>query len=127
MKARSSPKRFHSRLATLSTWVTLGILGLTAGLFFLLPRTADAALSRFFRHRIFIPGFSNQVTLGETGEIRLNSRPVMHIGSPRPEKLSGAEVARRRADDFDGKQWTNRSVSWTVNSQRATARRHRRA
>ena len=40
-------------------------------------------------------GFSNQVNLGEIGEIKTTSRPVMHIrhlGS-----AAGAEVARRRA------------------------------
>src|SRR5580658_2535473 len=113
VKARRGQKRFHWRLAVLSTWVTVGILGLTAGLFFLLPRTADAALSRFFWHRIFIPGFSNQVTLGETGQIRLNSRPVMHISSPRPEKLTGLKWRGDALSHFDGKQWTNRRVSWT--------------
>jgi transglutaminase-like putative cysteine protease len=113
VKARSGQKRFHSRLAILSTSVTVGILALTAGLFFLLPRTADAALSRFFWHRIFIPGFSSEVTLGETGEIRLNSRPVMHIGSPRPDKLTGLKWRGDALTHFDGKQWTNRAISWT--------------
>jgi protein-glutamine gamma-glutamyltransferase len=113
VKARTGQKRFHWRLATLSVWVTLGILSLTAGLFFLLPRTADAALSRFFWHRIFIPGFSNQVTLGETGEIRMNSRPVMHIGSLRPERLTGLKWRGDALSNFNGKRWTNRTVSWT--------------
>lgn len=113
VKVRTGQKRFHWRLATLSAWVTLGILGLTAGLFFLLPRTADAALSRFFWHRIFIPGFSNQVTLGETGQIRLNSRPVMHISSPRPEKLTGLKWRGDALSHFDGRRWTNHTVSWT--------------
>jgi protein-glutamine gamma-glutamyltransferase len=113
VKARCGQKRFHSRLAILSTSVTVGILGLTAGLFFLLPRTADAALTRFFWRRIFIPGFSNEVTLGETGEIRLNSRPVMHIGSPRPEKLTGLKWRGDALSHFNGKQWTNQAVTWT--------------
>ena len=44
--ARSGLKRFYPRLALHSVLVTLGILSLTAGLFFLLPRTAEAAFSR---------------------------------------------------------------------------------
>src|SRR5689334_706680 len=44
--ARSGLRRFHPRLAVLSVSVSVGILALTAGLFFLLPRTADAAFSR---------------------------------------------------------------------------------
>src|ERR1051325_8346296 len=44
--ARPGLKRFHPRLAALSGMITLGILGLTAGMFFILPRTAGAAFSR---------------------------------------------------------------------------------
>jgi transglutaminase-like putative cysteine protease len=113
VKARGGQQRFHSRLALLSTSIAVGILGLTAGLFFLLPRTADAALSSFLWPRIFTPGFSSEVSLGETGEIRLNSRPVMHIGSPRPEKLTGLKWRGDALAHFDGKKWTNRAVSWT--------------
>ena len=38
--ARHGPKHFHLRLASLSIFVAVGILMLTGGLFFLLPRTA---------------------------------------------------------------------------------------
>src|ERR1039458_4426557 len=68
--ARSGLKDFHVRLALLAVWATAGILALTAGMFFLLPRTADAAFSRLISHRIFIPGLSDQVTLGEIGELK---------------------------------------------------------
>jgi len=39
-------------------------------LFFLLPRTAEAAFSRVISHRFYLPGFSSEVTLGEFGESR---------------------------------------------------------
>ena len=77
--ARSGLKSFYPRLGLLSALVTLGILTLTAGLFFILPRTAEAAFSRLIAHRVFLPGFSNQVNLGDIGEIKTSSRPVMHI------------------------------------------------
>jgi len=105
--ARGGLRRFHPRLALLSSFVTIGILGLTAGLFFLLPRTADAALARLISHRIYLPGFSNQVTLGEIGEIKTTSRPIMHIAIfsrdvPRGLKWRGAALTQ-----FDGKRWSN--------------------
>ncbi len=112
VQARIGPKRLYSRLAILSTSVTLGILGMAAGLFFLLPRTADAAVARFSWHRLFIPGFSNHVSLGETGEIRLSARPVMHISSSRPEKLAFLKWRGDALTHFDGRQWTNVGVSW---------------
>ena len=76
--------------------VTVGILALTAVLFFILPRTAEAAFSRLIAHRIFLPGFSNQVTLGDIGEIKTNSRPVMHIKIWSALAGGAAEVAGRR-------------------------------
>jgi transglutaminase-like putative cysteine protease len=104
--ARGGLKRFRPRLAVLSVSIALGILGLTAGLFFILPRTAEAALSRF-AHRVHTPGFADQVTLGQMGDIRNTSRPVMHIriwssDPPGPLKWRGAALA-----DFDGRRWSN--------------------
>jgi transglutaminase-like putative cysteine protease len=104
--ARSGLRRFHPRLAVLSLFVSLGILAITAGLFFLLPRTADAAFARFSSHRLHLPGFATQVTLGEIGEIKSTSRPVMHIHLwgqiPGGLKWRGGTLL-----DFDGKRWSN--------------------
>src|ERR1039457_2637060 len=103
--ARRGLKGFHVRLALLTVWVTAGILVLTAGMFFLLPRTADAAFSRLISHRIFIPGLSDQVTLGEIGELKTSSRTVMHVSmyvnqSAAPLKWRGGAMT-----EFDGKDW----------------------
>jgi protein-glutamine gamma-glutamyltransferase len=105
--ARGGLRRFHPRLALLSTLVTLGILAITAGLFFLLPRTADAAFARLRARGIFLPGFSDQVTLGEIGEIKSTSRPVMHVrifsrNVPPALKWRGAALTQ-----FDGRKWSN--------------------
>ena len=103
--ARSGLRSFHPRLAALTAVVTIGILGLTAGLFFMLPRTADAALRRLVSRRFYLPGFSNQVTLGEIGEIKATSRPVMHVRfadshAPADLKWRGATLS-----DFNGHAW----------------------
>ncbi|HEY1338461.1 MAG TPA: DUF3488 and transglutaminase-like domain-containing protein, partial [Bryobacteraceae bacterium] len=109
--ARIGRKRFHPRLAVLSSTVAFGILALTAGLFFILPRTAEATFARFISHRIFLPGFSNNVTLGQIGEIKTSSRPVMHVRMWNRE-LPGALKWRGGAlTDFDGKRWFNPDVS----------------
>jgi transglutaminase-like putative cysteine protease len=105
--ARTGLRHFHPRLGGLTVFATFGILALTAGLFFMLPRTADAALRRFISHRIYLPGFSNQVTLGQIGEIKTSSRPVMHIRidsgtAPSSLKWRGAALS-----EFDGKRWFN--------------------
>jgi len=105
--ARGGLRRFHPRLALLTTLVTLGILAITAGLFFLLPRTADAAFARLRARGIFLPGFSDQVTLGEIGEIKSTSSTVMHVrifsrNVPPGLKWRGAALTQ-----FDGRKWSN--------------------
>ncbi len=103
--ARSGSRRFSPRLAALTLAITFGILALTAGLFFMLPRTADAAFRHLVAKRFYLPGFSNQVTLGEIGEIKTTSRPVMHVRMdsrriPLNLKWRGATLS-----DFDGRSW----------------------
>jgi protein-glutamine gamma-glutamyltransferase len=107
--ARSGLRRFHPRLAALAVFVTCGILVLTAGLFFLLPRGPNATLSRLVSRRLHVPGFSNEVTLGQIGEFKTDSSPVMHIlpdsrNFPANLKWRGAALS-----EFDGKRWSNPS------------------
>src|SRR5271157_4766210 len=107
--ARSGLKGLYARLALHSALMTLGILALTAGLFFLLPRTAEAALSRLISHRFYLPGFSSQVTLGEIGEIKTASRPVMHIRIFSSETPGGLKWRGGALAEFDGKRWSGPS------------------
>ncbi len=105
--ARSGLRRFHPRLAGLAAFVTFGILILTGGLFFLLPRSANATLSHLVSHRIHVPGFSNEVTLGQIGEIKSDSSAVMHV---RPDSAGFPDGLKWRGvalSDFDGKRWSN--------------------
>ncbi len=104
--SRTPAKRFHLRLATLSVIVTFGILTFTAGLFVVLPRTADAAFARLTARRIHVPGFANQVNLGDIGEIRSTSRPVMHIRAIN-ELPAGVKWRGGTLTEFDGKRWFN--------------------
>jgi protein-glutamine gamma-glutamyltransferase len=106
--SRGGLRGFHPRLAVLAAAVTGGILALTAGLFFVLPRTAGAALSRLSRRGAML-GFTRQVRLGQIGELKTSSQPVMHVrfvGGAVPEDLKwrGAALA-----DFDGRNWSNQA------------------
>jgi len=102
-------QRFRGNsLVLFAVSVSAGILVLTAGLFFLLPRTARAAMQHLIPSRYHLAGFSNQVDLGEIGEIQQQDTPVMHIqpenGAPFPPfvKWRGAALA-----EFDGRRWFN--------------------
>lgn len=112
--ARSGLRRFHSRLALLAGWIALGILTLTAGMFFLLPRTANAALSRLISNRIHIPGFSDRVALGEIGEFQNSSRAVMHIAIFDNQPMGSAKWRGAVLSTFDGRAWYADSVFRTV-------------
>src|SRR5262249_29595403 len=66
--------------------------------------TAEAAFARFGPHRGFLPGFATQVTLGEIGEIKTSSRPVMHISIY--QRVGGLKWRGGALTEFDGKRWT---------------------
>jgi transglutaminase-like putative cysteine protease len=105
--SRGGLRAFSRRLSVLSAILFVGILLLTAGLFLVLPRTAQAAFERFVPQRYRLTGFSNTVTLGEIGRIKQSSAPVMHVRSYQgegflPVKWRGAALA-----EFDGKRWFN--------------------
>jgi transglutaminase-like putative cysteine protease len=108
--ARSGLKRMPLRLCLVAVFITGGILSITGGLFFVLPRTARAAFQHLVSPRYHLPGFSNQITLGQTGEIKNDSTPVMHVrflfashNAPRPETLKWRGVV---LSQFDGQRWT---------------------
>ncbi|MBI5280358.1 MAG: DUF3488 domain-containing protein [Candidatus Solibacter usitatus] len=99
---------FGRRLAWLTASTTLGILIATAGLFFVLPRTARAALERLLPAVQRVSGFAGEVTLGQVGEIRKHGAPVLHarFGGPRPESLKWRGTALA---EFNGMKWYNSS------------------
>jgi len=107
--ARISGAGVTARLTGVVLSVSLAILAITAGLFFFLPRTARAAFQHLVSHRYHLVGFSNHVTLGEIGEIKQESVPVMHVKMDRPEdrwlalKWRGAALS-----EFNGRAWFNR-------------------
>jgi transglutaminase-like putative cysteine protease len=104
---RGETFRFPRRLSLFTVATFLGILVITAGTFFVLPRTARAAFQRLIPRRYHLPGFANEVTLGEIGEIKQSSTPVMHVmpysgGSVLNARWRGSSLA-----EFDGKRWFN--------------------
>src|SRR5277367_1892394 len=109
--ARISGASLYLRLSAVVLSVSLGILTITAGLFFFLPRTARAAFQHLVAHRYYLAGFSNRVTLGEIGEIKKENTPVMHVKMEQAEdrglalKWRGATLS-----EFNGRAWFNHTV-----------------
>jgi protein-glutamine gamma-glutamyltransferase len=106
---RGGLRAFPRRLSTLAIFLFIGILSMTGALFFVLPRTARAAIERFVPQRYHLPGFSSEVTLGKIGEIKQSSAPVMHIHKEIGEGLLDVRWRGAALTEFDGKRWFNRS------------------
>jgi hypothetical protein len=92
--------------------VSLGLLFLIVVLalpFFLIaPRTASSALKRGGGSVSPLIGFSDNVTLGDIGQLKRNDEIVMHV---RVEGANGASIAGLRwrgvaLDQFTGRGWT---------------------
>ena len=121
--AQTARVRIAPRLTVLAFSVTAGILTITAGLFFLLPRTASAALRGLARHNYHLSGFSNQVRLGEVGELQLDTRTIMRVkpyeGAQLPLGLKWRGLA---LSHFDGRTWTASFRSEELATQRGVVR-----
>ncbi len=92
-------------LALLVAFSAFGILGLTAGLFFVVPRTARAA-AMLFPNSPRLTGFSNSIRLGSFGPIAKDNRAVLHVrayGAKLPPNLKWRGTA---LSDFNGRNWT---------------------
>ncbi|HBY64163.1 MAG TPA: hypothetical protein DEH78_30445 [Solibacterales bacterium] len=98
---------FPRRLALLVVFSTLGILVLTAGLFFVLPRTAVAAFRHIVPERYHLSGFSNEVVLGQIGELKKQGTVVMHVKFSGPEREYRVKWRGTALTDFDGRRWFN--------------------
>lgn len=104
---RGGLRRFHWRLAALTVFVSAGILVLTGGMFFLLPRTAQAAFQHLIPDRYHIPGFSNEMRLGEIGEIQQRRIAVMHVRPVGNDSTANLKWRGNALTQFDGRRWYN--------------------
>ena len=99
------------RLTVLTAFSTAGILLLTAGLFFVLPRTARAALERLLPMQQRVAGFANEVTLGQPGSIFRDTNTVLRIRFGGDERPSGLHWRGNALAEFDGIKWFNSTAN----------------
>jgi protein-glutamine gamma-glutamyltransferase len=91
-------------LAVLS--VAIGAISVGSVLFFFFPRFNAGYLGRASFSPTLMTGFSDNVELGQIGEIKKNSQVVMRVQTGRPigyDRLRWRGVA---LSNFDGKRWT---------------------
>lgn len=110
--AKDGLQRLPWRLAAVSGLISMGILAMSLGLFYALPRSAKAALNHILLQRGVSSGFSREVVLGRYGELVRNPAVVMRIReipSGTNAALPGFPVHWRGATltDFDGRRWSS--------------------
>jgi transglutaminase-like putative cysteine protease len=93
-----------SALAAFVTLATLAIVVLTAAIFFVLPRTARAALARFGPVRT---AAESSVDLTRTGELRPDRTPAFHVRFEGRRVPTGLYWRTGALGDFDGRRWTS--------------------
>ena len=99
-------RRLHLALGITSGAIALSALIAGAGIFFLLPRFSAGYFSRFDMRPQLISGFTDDVELGQIGEIKRSSAVVMRI------QVEGGPAAGRNIHwrgialtTFDGRRW----------------------
>ncbi|MBY0504582.1 MAG: DUF3488 and transglutaminase-like domain-containing protein [Bryobacteraceae bacterium] len=100
---------FGWRLTGATLFVAASVLVLAVALFFVLPRTARVALQSWVDPRYHLSGFSNQVVLGQIGEIRLRREPVMHVRVEGGEPIEGVKWRGAALVEFNGRAWQTKA------------------
>ncbi len=109
--SRTSPAGVQRLTRPLSTTALALALATALGsslIFFIMPRLSTGYLSAYAPHNALVSGFSDEVRLGEIGQIQQSDTVVMHIqidGDTRgAHDLKWRGVALRA---FDGTRWSN--------------------
>lgn len=107
---RSALVGFGWRLSGATLFVAFSVLLLAVTLFFVLPRTTRAALQSWVNPRYHLSGFSNQVVLGQIGEIRLHREPVMHVRVEAGDSIQGMKWRGAALTEFNGRAWQTKVI-----------------
>jgi protein-glutamine gamma-glutamyltransferase len=104
----TAAQRLHNALGLASLGIAFGAVAMGSVIFFVLPRFNSGYMSGFNLQPTLISGFSDDVELGEIGEIKKSSVVVMRIS------VEGGMIAARgmhwrgiALTEFDGKRWYN--------------------
>jgi hypothetical protein len=100
--------------------VALGAMIIGAALFFIFPRFGAGYLSQAGMQPSLMTGFSDNVELGQIGEIKKNSALVMRVKTGQPVTYPLLRWRGIALTTFDGKRWSTphrQAESLAVNSE----------
>jgi hypothetical protein len=104
-------QRFYRALALASLTVALGGILLGSVLFFFFPRFSAGYLSRAGLQSTLMSGFTDNVELGEIGEIKKNTAVVMRIKTGGPVTYPSLRWRGIALTNFDGHRWFSNDKS----------------
>jgi protein-glutamine gamma-glutamyltransferase len=98
-------RRFTRALILAALSVSLGAIIIGGALFFFFPRFSAGYLGRTSLQPTLMSGFSDDVELGQIGEIKKNSAVVMRVRTGQPVSYPGLRWRGIALSTFDGKRW----------------------
>lgn len=107
-RLHAPPRRIAPPLSATSAVLMAAILAGAVLIFFILPRVSAGYFREFAPRNEFVSGFSDDVRLGDIGQIKRSNTVVMHIQLEGEEptlfdlKWRGLALAA-----FDGQRWSN--------------------
>jgi len=98
-------RRFYRALGLASLTVAFGGILLGSVLFFFFPRFSAGYLSRAGMQSTLMSGFTDNVELGEIGEIKKNTAVVMRVKTGGPVNYPSLRWRGIALTNFDGHRW----------------------
>src|SRR5580704_6667649 len=100
-------RRLDHALVLAALSVALGAMIIGGALFFFFPRFSAGYLGRTSLQPTLMSGFSDDVELGQIGEIKKNSEVVMRVRTGKPVGYPGLRWRGIALSAFDGKRWSS--------------------
>jgi transglutaminase-like putative cysteine protease len=100
-------RRLDRALVLAALSVALGAMVIGGALFFFFPRFSAGYLGRTSLQPTLMSGFSDDVELGQIGEIKKNSAVVMRVRTGKPVGYPALRWRGIALSTFDGKRWSS--------------------
>ena len=102
-----SEKKLARALSLAAVRVSVGAILCGTILFFLLPRVSAGYLGKTSFNPTLLSGFSDQVELGQIGEIKKSSAVVLRVETGSLVNYPALRWRGNALANFDGKRWTS--------------------
>jgi protein-glutamine gamma-glutamyltransferase len=100
-------RRLDRALVLAALSVAFGAMIIGSALFFFFPRFSAGYLGRTSLQPTLMSGFSDDVELGQIGEIKKNSEVVMRVRTGKPIGYGNLRWRGIALSTFDGKRWSS--------------------